>query len=265
MSGAATTLSRQHWRSRVAQFVPHQLRQQISATNLRAKRAQNAEKSVETVFSEIYSSGIWGDGEQFHSGAGSRGAAAAEYAALVRKVISAEQAKSIVDIGCGDFRVASQFVEGLDSYLGIDVVEHLTVRNTAAYGRPGIDFATVDASQSELPGADICLVRQVLQHLSNRQISGILQRCGKFPLVLVTEHWPSPDVASTPNRDKPHGPDTRLDQNSYVDIAGAPFRVGSVEEVLRMPVDQPLYHPGETIRTVMWRPSASSATEISES
>jgi hypothetical protein len=249
-------VTKQHWRSRVARFIPHQVREQISASQLKARRAHNAEKPVEAVFTEVYASGVWGKGEEFDSGSGSRGTVAAEYAALMRRIIDAEKARSVVDIGCGDFRVASQFVEGLDSYLGVDVVEHLIARNTATYGRPGIRFDTVDASQSDLPGADICLVRQVLQHLSNRQIAGILERCRKFPLVVVTEHWPSAAVASAPNRDKPHGPDTRLDKNSYVDIASDPFRVEPVEEVLRLPVDRSLYHPGETIRTVMWRPSS---------
>jgi len=39
-----------------------------------------------------------------------------------------------------------------------------------------------------LPEGDICFVRQVLQHLSNDQIAGVLPKLGKFRWCFITEH-----------------------------------------------------------------------------
>ena len=71
-----------------------------------------------------------------------------------------------MDVGCGDFSVASGFVDQLDEYVGIDVVDSLIRRNSADFGRPGIRFLKANAAREELPKADVCLIRQVLQHLS---------------------------------------------------------------------------------------------------
>jgi SAM-dependent methyltransferase len=242
------------WRSSIAEHVPADVRRRISAFNLERARSQNAAKPIEAVFEQVYRSGAWGEGESFDSGSGSRGQAATEYTSLVRRLIRAEGARSVVDVGCGDFRVAAQFADDLQSYVGVDVVPHLVARNNAEYGSPRVSFACLDASESELPAADICLVRQVLQHLSNAQIHGILDRCRKFPVVVITEHWASPESATAANLDKPHGPDTRLDKGSHVDVTLPPFNLPAVEEVLRVPVTPPLYQLGETLQTMVWRP-----------
>jgi hypothetical protein len=112
------------------------------------------------------------------------------------------------------------------------------------------------ATAVELPDADVCLIRQVFQHLSNDQIGAILRRCRKYSAVVVTEHWPAPAVATRPNVDKPHGPDTRLDSGSWVDLGAPPFGCGNLTEILRVEVDRPLYADGETLRTFLWRPHA---------
>jgi Methyltransferase domain len=217
-------------------------------------RHRNAARSVTDVFSEIYARAQWGTGRTFDSGSGSSGGAAVRYAAYVRDLVRETGARSAVDIGCGDFRVASQFVDALRTYHGVDVVPALVARNSATYGRPGVTFSVLDAASGEPPVADICLVRQVLQHLSNRQIAEILRRCRRYALVVVTEHWPAPGAGGRPNVDKPHGPDTRLDRGSWVDITQEPFSCTAVDEVMSVPVDAPIYRPGETIRTQLWRP-----------
>jgi SAM-dependent methyltransferase len=246
-------MSLQAWRTRVARHTPVPLRQWIAQIRLRQIRRRNTRRHIDEVFSEIYASGQWG-GREFDSGSGSQGSAATRYAAFIRELLHETGARTVVDVGCGDFRVASQFVSDVDSYLGIDVVETIIERNTTMFGRPGISFSKLDATSYDLPQADICLVRQVLQHLSNRQISEILFRCRKYPLVVVTEHWPAAQAATVPNRDKPHGPDTRLDSGSWVDISRHPFDCAPVDEVLCVEAEVMQYTPGETIRTHLWRP-----------
>ena len=236
-------------------ITPPPVRRLIVSTRLQTKRRGNAVRSAQDVFSEIYATGQWGSsGESFDSGSGSWGLPAQSYVKFVRELIENSETRRAVDIGCGDFRVASGFVDLLDSYVGVDVVPELIDRNMAEFGRPGLSFLALDAAISELPDGDICFIRQVLQHLSNNEITSILQRCSHFPIVVVTEHWPASEHRTRANRDKPHGADTRLDRGSWVDIAERPFRCGPTRECLVVPVDRPEYQMGETIRTVVWTP-----------
>jgi len=216
-------------------------------------RERNAGRPAADVFAEVYERGLWG-GAGFHSGSGSRGHAAEAYVSFVRDLIGIRGVRSVVDVGCGDFHVAAGIIDYVDSYCGLDIVPEVIARNRKTYDRPGIGFAVHDATRENLPPADLCLVRQVLQHLSNGQVARILANCERYPLVLVTEHHPSPAAAGIANLDKPHGPDTRLDRGSWVDLLQPPFGLRDVNEVLSVGVDRPLYHEGETIRTFLWQP-----------
>lgn len=236
--------------------VPAPAKSWLVARRLHRMRRRNASRSAAEVFSEIYARGRWGTGSggAFDSGTGSRGVAADRYAEAISRVAARLGARSAVDIGCGDFRVADRFVNVFDSYVGVDVVADLIARNAAQKSRPGVEFRLLDATRADPPDADVCLIRQVLQHLSNDQIGAILRRCLKYAAVVVTEHWPAPAAATRPNVDKPHGPDTRLDTGSWVDLAAPPFHCRNLTEILRVEVDRPLYAAGETLRTVLWLP-----------
>ncbi|GAA5197595.1 class I SAM-dependent methyltransferase [Rugosimonospora acidiphila] len=247
-------MSYEKWRHQVAERTPAPVRNWVAAARLARLRQRNASRSAQEVFSEVYAARQWGLGDRFDSGTGSRGDAPMRYADFIRRLIEDSGARSAVDIGCGDFRVASMFVDALERYEGVDVVPDLISRNLQAHGRPGVNFSLLDAANDDLPEADVCLIRQVLQHLSNAQITAILDRCRRYPLVVVTEHVPAPDRAREPNRDKPHGPDTRLDTGSWVDIELSPFGCAPVREVLRIPAPTPLYSPGEMLRSQLWRP-----------
>lgn len=242
-------------RHQVAERTPAPVRGWVASAGLARRRRRNAGRSTTEVFAEVYSRRQWGTGaEAYDSGNGSHGGLADEYASLIRGLVRDHGVRRVVDIGCGDFRVASGFVDAVASYVGLDVVPDLIARNAAAYSRPGLRFEVLDASVAQPPGADLCLIRQVLQHLSNKQITAILGRCRRYPLVLVTEHVPAPAFATQPNRDKPHGPDTRLDSGSYVDIAAAPFGCAPVTQLTRLAVPVPIYHPGELLVTTLWEP-----------
>ena len=209
--------------------------------------------SIEEVFSEIYAKGRWGTTETFDSGGGSRDGFPDPYVKFVRDLITETGARHGVDIGCGNFRVAAGFVDTLDSYVGIDVVPKLIEHNIAEFSREGVTFLAADATTADLPDGDICFIRQVLQHLSNAQISAILQRCTKFPLVVITECWPAPTRFALPNRDVSHGHLTRVEFGSWVDVSEEPFCCAPVRECLVVP------YYGWTIRTVLWTPQATGA------
>src|SRR5262249_18364848 len=127
-------MSYQKWRHLVAERTPTPVRNWVASARLARMRQRNAARPVEEAFSEIYAARQWGDALRdeatFDSGTGSHGAAAAGYAGYVRQLIDQSGARDAVDIGCGDFRVASLFVDALRSYHGLDVVKELVARNT---------------------------------------------------------------------------------------------------------------------------------------
>jgi SAM-dependent methyltransferase len=189
-------------------------------------------------FRRIYARNLWGgDRGEFCSGLGSTEGHAEAYAAMVRAFVAEHGVRSVVDLGCGDFRVAARFITPELDYTGVDIVPELIAHHQQNHATAHVRFMCADILVETLPAADLCLVRQVFQHLSNTEIQQALQRLGQFRHVIVTEHVPDPSRLRAPNRDKPHGPDTRLPEGSGVFIDRAPFAVAGAAVLLDVPAD----------------------------
>ncbi|TCK31673.1 hypothetical protein EV667_1784 [Ancylobacter aquaticus] len=207
--------------------MPGSLRRQLSKRKWQFRAYleshRNRKRTASDVFSEIYENNIWGGEDKvFFSGSGSRGRVADEYIIKINNFIEKNKIKSVVDIGCGDFYIGSRLK--CSDYTGIDIVPSLISHHNATFGGPGRRFLCVDVSGSEaLPSADLVLIRQVLQHLSNRQIEAILAKLGGFRHVIVTEHQPAAGDLVTFNRDHVHGNSTRLLHGSGVYLERPPF------------------------------------------
>lgn len=132
--------------------------------------------------------------------------------------------KVIVDLGCGDFRVGQQYADMALRYIGVDIVKDLVIYNRTIYGNERVEFHHLNIIEEELPDGDICFIRQVLQHLSNNQITAILPKPKKYQWVIVTEHQPTGECPH-PNLDKPHGGDIRVFRNSGVYLDRPPFSI----------------------------------------
>jgi hypothetical protein len=115
------------------------------------------------------------------------------------------------------------------------VVSSLIERNQRDFGRPGVSFRCLDLVEEDPPDADVCTIRQVLQHLSNDEIARVVARLAKYPVVVITEHYPEDDRSDVPNRDMPHGVDIRLYWNSAVYLDRPPFGLKGLQLVLRVP------------------------------
>lgn len=62
--------------------------------------------------------------------------------------------------------------------------------NRAAYGAPNIRFEHADAAQvAALPEADLIVCKDVLQHLSNRNVARVLEKCSTARLALFTNDY----------------------------------------------------------------------------
>ncbi|MEP7014317.1 MAG: class I SAM-dependent methyltransferase [Verrucomicrobiota bacterium] len=193
------------------------------------EKDRNATRTTEEVFTEIYAANKWAPGSNsFDSGVGSTDQRImAAYVGAVQNWLSRiSSAKlTIVDLGCGDFRIGRQLVDFCARYIGIDIVKPLIDYNEQHFGSPNVEFLHLNMIEDPLPEADVCFLRQVLQHLSNDQIQTVLRRVEKYRWTVITEHHPSNANLTRANVDKPHGADIRLFDRSGVFLDQPPFNV----------------------------------------
>ncbi len=211
-------------------------------------RAVNRRKSVREVFIRIYEQNEWGGvpGE-YSSGNGSTEHYATIYGNMVKEFVRTRDIHHIVDLGCGDFVVGRKLQTPGVKYLGVDIVDAIVERNRILFANTDISFQCLNIIADTLPNADLCLIRQVLQHLSNSQIAAILTQIKKYRYVIITEHYPAPSVRVVPNKDKPHGSDTRVYDNSAVYLDQPPFNLKISKTMLDVDAVSTLVNPGERI------------------
>lgn len=187
-------------------------------------------RSNAAIFDRIYKKRLWGAGSDpnvpFYSGIGSYDPSVREYVDLVRMVIKKYNIQSVTEIGCGDFAVASQYVDICHTYTGIDVVKSLVEHNSRVFGNESIQFIWSDASKHKVAGSDLCIIRQVLQHLTNKDIENILKNVSS-KMLLITEHLPSVAKTKSYNLDKKSGADIRVPMGSGVFIDKPPFNLNA--------------------------------------
>lgn len=196
-------------------------------------------------FQTVYSDRQWGgeDGSAFFSGVGSRGDAVDRYVERMSEIITGHgrdlgRPVAVVDLGCGDFEVGRRLLERVPAiaYLGCDIVPELIRHHAASTKDARAAFKVLDMVHDHLPDGDVCLVRQVLQHLSNADIARVLPKLAKYKAVYVSEGHPA-IVEGPVNPDKPVGSGVRFDwrngRGRGVEFDQPPFNL-RVEEVLRV-------------------------------
>lgn len=178
-------------------------------------------------FSRVYRKGAWGsDAECFFSGVGSRGKPVHDYIDAVAREIG--NPETIVDLGCGDFVVGRELLKRFPNahYIGCDIVPDLIHHHRKAYSSDLISFQALDVVEETIPSGDVHLVRQVFQHLSNADISKMLDKLDASPCLIVTEGMPRKRTGPI-NPDKAAGGDTRFNvatgKGSGVELDRPPF------------------------------------------
>lgn len=195
---------------------------------MRIRKFHNIEKlSLNQKFKEIYKEKIWnpkGELGDFYSGTGSHDAAIVlPYVQAVTDFLgSFSHKQNVVDLGCGDFNVGCQINAYVNKYIACDIVDDLIIRNKSIYLDDNIEFRVINIVDEDLPDGDIVFVRQVLQHLSNKDILKIIPKLYKYKFLVLTEHLPN-DPDFIPNKDFISGPSIRLERNSGVVLTAPPF------------------------------------------
>jgi len=212
--------------------------------------------SLKDVFEKVYTQGAWGrDAEgKPTSGYGSHeGTLVAPYVATLRAFLTEQENPSVVDLGCGDFNVGNKLQDLAGSYLACDISETILNRNRRKYQDTKVEFRQLDLSVDELPKADVCFVRQVLQHLGNAEIGRFVAQLHErqpYRYLIVTEHVAVGEGAR-PNLGMRSGPGVRLGKLSGVDLVASPFHLRHLdaEVLLSIPCDEGAI-PAQLVTTV---------------
>lgn len=150
----------------------------------------SAAENVEKIFTEIYDTGYWGRNSEGkgYSGLGSTVENAAPYMQFLENFMRANDIRSVVDIGCGDWTFSQHIKWGEVTYVGFDVVKSVIEANQMKFSTDKIKFFHADIVQAALPAADLLLCKDVLMHLTNQDVALFLQQIGKYRHCLITNN-----------------------------------------------------------------------------
>lgn len=222
------------------------------------KKKENEKKKTKkpwqtkAAMAQVYKMKLWGDNRSdFYSGIGSHHPELVEpYIETVKSFLTSFEAPlDVCDLGCGDFNVGKELVQHSRKYVAVDIVEELIERNRKTFKEDNLEFHCLDIASDELPSGDCALLRQVLQHLSNREIKRVVSKLAAYRYVILTEHLPEGDF--TPNREIISGQGIRLSKQSGVDLLAPPFNLKIKEEKHLMTV--PARHEKGMIVTTLYR------------
>ena len=156
------------------------------------------------IFTNIYENRVWGNNEHLEysgsSGDGSYLEKNAEYISFVKTFIKDKEIKTVVDLGCGDWKCGSALYDDLSiNYTGYDAYEKIITFNKKAHGSSKYTFAHMDFLNNPglITSADVCIIKDVLQHWPLESIYNFLDcitTSGKFKYIIVTNcRWQKQD------------------------------------------------------------------------
>jgi len=148
------------------------------------------------VFTNIYENNAWGKNitTEFNGNSGDGSSIEFNkdtYIPFLKKFIVDNRIKTIVDLGCGDFRCGKLIYNDLNiTYTGYDTYKKIIVYNTKQHSVPKFSFIHLDffnKKQQIIPG-DVCILKDVLQHWPLKDIYTFLDylvKCKKFKYILI--------------------------------------------------------------------------------
>jgi hypothetical protein len=179
-------------------------------------------------FEKIYKDVVWGSSinTPFNSGKGSHDLTTIRpYIESVNSFLE-KKIFSVTDLGCGDFNIGKNFSNNTKEYNAIDIVPELIDFNKNKYKDLNINFLCLDIVSDYLPTSDVVLLREVLQHLSNRDIKIIVRKIEKlYKYIIVTEKIPLGRFIENKDKLNSSGPGTRLSVNSGIALHLPPFEL----------------------------------------
>lgn len=151
---------------------------------------------MEDIFTHIYEARIWGNNNSSGYNGSSGGGSDVDYnlttyIPFLQKLINEKSIKTVVDLGCGDFRCGPLIYNDLDvSYTGYDAYDKVVIYNKKTHALPKYNFIHLDFSskKEEIIGGDLCILKDVIQHWSLEdiyQFMDYLVASKKFKYILL--------------------------------------------------------------------------------
>jgi hypothetical protein len=149
-------------------------------------------ESLAERFSAIYDNRAWLNGRESGalSGIGSEITNTEGIRKWLPKILVSLSTGVLLDVGCGDFTWMKDLYLPC-KYIGVDIVPGIIAVNSSRYGSGFRHFAAIDATRDPLPQADTVLCRDILMHLSFRDIWCLLEgvrRCGASFFIATSDN-----------------------------------------------------------------------------
>lgn len=133
---------------------------------------------MEQVFTNIYEHKCWGNNNNaYYNGSSGSGSDIEynknSYIPFLKKFITDNNIKNIVDLGCGDFKCGKLIYDDLDVlYTGYDAYKKIINYNTTQYSLPKYSFIHLDFcnNKENIINGDLCILKDVLQHWTTNDI-----------------------------------------------------------------------------------------------
>lgn len=186
------------------------------------------------IFDDIYKYRKW----VFGSGSGSIGVLNKPFLRFINDfLVLHPQVQTILDIGCGDWQIGRHFELDDRNYIGCDVSTVVLNKTKAKFSSPHRRFLQLDAVTDALPDADLVIIKDVLHHLSNDDVSKILQKLPKYRYVIIQN-----DICKNRSMNK----DIQNGKFRPLDITTGPFN--AKEYLLTQEYTEGLYKPWNILR-----------------
>lgn len=122
-------------------------------------------------FNKVYTESHWG----YKSGPGSDPDFAKVWIDIVNSFLEKNDVSSVIDVGCGDWRIGKRLkLDGKD-YTGVDI-SSVILEETDSNSSENIKFIQDDFETMDIHDADLVIIKDVLQHLPNSSIYNIVNK-----------------------------------------------------------------------------------------
>jgi len=171
---------------------------------------------TESRFTHIYETNSWNSIES-RSGPGSEISHNTILLEKLKRFVSENGVRTILDLGCGDFNWMQLFDFSLiDNYLGIDIVAEEIEMNSKLFANEKIQFVHGNILNYQLPKVDLVISKDVLVHLDYAQAIAVLSNIKQSG----STYFGSTTFVGVENKD--------IDTGRWrpIDLTASPFNLG---------------------------------------
>ena len=134
-----------------------------------------ADENRSQIFEKIYEHNWWGSSES-RSGPGSTLAYTTLLRPRLERLLAELKVRTFLDAPCGDFNWMRHVrLPDQTCYVGGDIVAPLINKLQSEHDGPRHSFQVIDIVEGPIPVADLWLCREVLFHLSNKDVLKVLE------------------------------------------------------------------------------------------